>query len=564
VQFTYRWSTATTGDPGPGKFAITDPIASPTNTLRVSNITDQGNDVSIFWENADDGDIVLFIEDTGGAESGIWVVSGAPVDNTTYWSIPVTWVNNVGEPEDNRKGLVSFVVSPYNRLPVGGTTGQYLAKTSNDNYDVEWRTAESGTTTFLELSDTPPDYTGQGGKALAVTLGEDGVEFVTLPQGPEGPPGPEGPQGPQGDPGADGADGLDGAQGPKGDTGDTGPQGPIGPIGPEGPEGPEGPQGPIGPEGPEGPEGPPGGVTDHGLLNGLDDDDHPQYHNDARGDARYVNVAGDTMTGDLKLSGTVPALRFAFGDAIERGLLYLDSSDASLRIAQTDAAGTYIGANVLFNQDLTSRFTQVQVQPFTAGWGTFVAQAGSPADGCGYQFNSAGVVKAGMFLDNIGKLSISAYDDAGVYLGDRVWWANNALTTLFGGDISTNTGAIYAGNTYLGPLANAAVRLRNQTGTDNTSFNDWGAATVIGGVGGPTGVGLLVYNAFNNYYGVANFDTWVPVTAETAPAADGSIDMDAVAAAVLANPSPMAQKIEDLENVIAELEARIIALESAP
>src|SRR5574343_833693 len=30
-----------------------------------------------------------------------------------------------------------------------------------------------------------------------------------------------------------------------------------------------------------------GGVTDHGALTGLGDDDHPQYHTDARGDARY-------------------------------------------------------------------------------------------------------------------------------------------------------------------------------------------------------------------------------------------------------------------------------------
>ncbi len=34
---------------------------------------------------------------------------------------------------------------------------------------------------------------------------------------------------------------------------------------------------------PDGPDG----VTDHGLLNGLGDDDHPQYFNEARGDARY-------------------------------------------------------------------------------------------------------------------------------------------------------------------------------------------------------------------------------------------------------------------------------------
>jgi hypothetical protein len=29
------------------------------------------------------------------------------------------------------------------------------------------------------------------------------------------------------------------------------------------------------------------GISDHGLLTGLADDDHTQYHNDVRGDARY-------------------------------------------------------------------------------------------------------------------------------------------------------------------------------------------------------------------------------------------------------------------------------------
>jgi hypothetical protein len=42
-----------------------------------------------------------------------------------------------------------------------------------------------------------------------------------------------------------------------------------------------------------GTQGPPGtgGDLDHGALNGLADDDHPQYHNDARGDARYYTKA---------------------------------------------------------------------------------------------------------------------------------------------------------------------------------------------------------------------------------------------------------------------------------
>ena len=38
-----------------------------------------------------------------------------------------------------------------------------------------------------------------------------------------------------------------------------------------------------------------GGVTDHGALTGLADDDHTQYHNDTRGDARYSQL-GHTHT----------------------------------------------------------------------------------------------------------------------------------------------------------------------------------------------------------------------------------------------------------------------------
>lgn len=50
--------------------------------------------------------------------------------------------------------------------------------------------------------------------------------------------------------------------------------------------------------GPPGPTGPAGGVSDHGALTGLADDDHPQYHNDARGDARYSRIASGIYSGD--------------------------------------------------------------------------------------------------------------------------------------------------------------------------------------------------------------------------------------------------------------------------
>jgi hypothetical protein len=52
------------------------------------------------------------------------------------------------------------------------------------------------------------------------------------------------------------------------------------------------------------------GVTDHGLLTGLADDDHAQYHNDARGDLRYVPLArtvgaGSGLTGGGALSANI-------------------------------------------------------------------------------------------------------------------------------------------------------------------------------------------------------------------------------------------------------------------
>ena len=55
--------------------------------------------------------------------------------------------------------------------------------------------------------------------------------------------------------------------------------------------------GPAGPSGPAGPAGPAGtGGGDHGALTGLGDDDHPQYHNNARGDARYITINGNAGT----------------------------------------------------------------------------------------------------------------------------------------------------------------------------------------------------------------------------------------------------------------------------
>lgn len=52
--------------------------------------------------------------------------------------------------------------------------------------------------------------------------------------------------------------------------------------------------------------GGPGGTSDHGALAGLADDDHPQYHNDARGDARYDAIGAATAAVGAHAGATDP------------------------------------------------------------------------------------------------------------------------------------------------------------------------------------------------------------------------------------------------------------------
>ena len=63
-----------------------------------------------------------------------------------------------------------------------------------------------------------------------------------------------------------------------------------------------------------------GGVTDHGALTGLGDDDHSQYLNQVRGDVRYYTKAqiDSMMAGKANVSHTHPAT------AIVSGILAVD------------------------------------------------------------------------------------------------------------------------------------------------------------------------------------------------------------------------------------------------
>ncbi len=75
-------------------------------------------------------------------------------------------------------------------------------------------------------------------------------------------------------------------------------------------------------------------ITDHGDLSGRSDDDHPQYHNDARGDARYSQLG---HTHPYEPVGAAAAAVSAHEGAADPHTQYLESGDS----AGGDLDGTY-------------------------------------------------------------------------------------------------------------------------------------------------------------------------------------------------------------------------------
>jgi len=102
----------------------------------------------------------------------------------------------------------------------------------------------------------------------------------------------------------------------------------------------------IGTQGPPGSGSGGGGTSDHGALTGLDDDDHPQYHNDARGDARYytkpqvdAGLAGKSNTSHGHGVADVAGLQSALDSKLDNSALALLPKTAQAVVDFGNAAG---------------------------------------------------------------------------------------------------------------------------------------------------------------------------------------------------------------------------------
>jgi hypothetical protein len=73
------------------------------------------------------------------------------------------------------------------------------------------------------------------------------------------------------------------------------------------------------------------GVTDHGQLTGLSDDDHPQYLNNSRGDSRYVNEGQS-----ISISSDMIQNEAIIGTKIKKGEIWTTNNNTfTLKIINT-------------------------------------------------------------------------------------------------------------------------------------------------------------------------------------------------------------------------------------
>jgi hypothetical protein len=102
----WKWSTATSGDPGSGKVGSNNATPSAITAFRISELSSDGIDYSGGMSTIKSGDILNLQERGSTTISHRFVVSGAVSDNGTYRTIPVTYDSGIGSLPANNSDTV--------------------------------------------------------------------------------------------------------------------------------------------------------------------------------------------------------------------------------------------------------------------------------------------------------------------------------------------------------------------------------------------------------------------------------------------------------------------------
>jgi len=106
-QFLYD-SVNTMADPSTGKVRTNTDVGTPSTQIAFSKTTNLGIDATDTFKSLAVGDLIYFQQLDNAANWGRFTISGAPVNNSTWWQLPVTAVSQQGTINKNQTVLVRF------------------------------------------------------------------------------------------------------------------------------------------------------------------------------------------------------------------------------------------------------------------------------------------------------------------------------------------------------------------------------------------------------------------------------------------------------------------------
>jgi hypothetical protein len=207
---------------------------------------------------------------------------------------------------------------------------------------------------------------------------------------------------------------------------------------------------------------PSGVATSHSLLSNLSSDDHPQYFNEARGDARYAITASNLGTGEdvfAQKTGTTLELK-----SIKAGTNITLSSDANeITISSTDTGEVNTASNVGTGAGVFSQKTGVDLE-----FKSLVAGSGITITPSSTELSISSVAAAGVAVKDEGTTivpTVAAIDFIGDGVNVTTDGVGTALVTISGGSLSVQSvnvtpyGIITPGDVYLVDASSSPITI---------------------------------------------------------------------------------------------------------
>ena len=125
------------------------------------------------------------------------------------------------------------------------------------------------------------------------------------------------------------------------------------------------------------------GVTDHGDLTGLADDDHTQYHNDARGDARYSQLGHTHTASDITDLNTYDGFDYRYYtiSEVDTALSGKANSSHTHTASQITDFDTEVSNNTDVSANTTARHTHANLAVLDATTASFTTADETKLDG---------------------------------------------------------------------------------------------------------------------------------------------------------------------------------------